>query len=88
MPPHLQHSHDAGSSQKQQPAGRGPPAVQQEEVEALADDPAPFESELRSREKQYGGSHPAVAESCSNLAILYNQRGEVRRLRPHAINAC
>jgi hypothetical protein len=43
----------------------------------MPDDPAPFEAELRSREKQYGANHPAVAESCSNLAILFNQRGEV-----------
>lgn len=64
LPPHLQHSHDAPD-----PAGG----------EGVPDDPAPFESELRSRERQYGASHPAVAESCSNLAILYNQRGEVRR---------
>jgi hypothetical protein len=43
------------------------------------DNPAPFEAELRAREREYGASHPAVAESCSNLAILYNQQGDHTR---------
>ena len=37
------------------------------------DDPATFEAELRRREGVLGSAHPAVAESASNLAILYNQ---------------
>ena len=41
-----------------------------------ADDPAPFEAELKQREKSLGLRHPDVAESCSNLAILYNQKGD------------
>ena len=40
------------------------------------DDPAPFEAELKQREKALGANHPDVAESCSNLAILYNQKGD------------
>lgn len=47
-----------------------------------ADDPAAFEAELRSRERAHGASHPDVAESCSNLAILYNQRGECDKALP------
>jgi hypothetical protein len=43
---------------------------------AAADDPAPFEEELRQREMALGPDHPDVAESCSNLAILYNQKGD------------
>lgn len=41
-----------------------------------AEDPAPFLAELAAREQQYGPNHPAVAESCSNLAILFNQKGD------------
>ncbi len=41
-----------------------------------ADDPAPFEAELKQRERALGMNHPDVAESCSNLAILYNQKGD------------
>ncbi|KIZ03119.1 Nephrocystin-3 [Monoraphidium neglectum] len=78
LPPHLQHSHDAHAQQRHQqqagPNGGG--------GEGMPDDPAPFEAELRSREKQYGANHPAVAESCSNLAILFNQRGEYGRAQP------
>ena len=37
------------------------------------DDPAIFEAELRRREAALGSGHPGVAESASNLAILYNQ---------------
>ncbi len=40
----------------------------------LTDDPAAFESELLQRERQLGPDHPDVAEACSNLAILYNQK--------------
>jgi hypothetical protein len=40
-----------------------------------SDDPRPFEEELKERERRLGGDHPDVAESCSNLAILYNQKG-------------
>ncbi|KAF8056211.1 CEP104 [Scenedesmus sp. PABB004] len=46
------------------------------------EDPAPFAAELAARERQYGPSHPAVAESCSNLAILYNQAGDYGAAQP------
>eukprot|EP00878_Enallax_costatus_P018713 GHUV01019714.1.p1 GENE.GHUV01019714.1~~GHUV01019714.1.p1 ORF type:complete len:592 (+),score=256.35 GHUV01019714.1:204-1778(+) len=47
-----------------------------------AEDPAPFIRELSAREQQYGAQHPAVAESCSNLAILYNQKGDYGAAQP------
>lgn len=50
--------------------------------ECFADDPAPFEAELAQREKQLGPNHPDVAEACSNLAILYNQKGETSQALP------
>ena len=46
------------------------------EFSVLDEDPAPFEDELRRREATLGLSHPAVAEAASNLAIIYNQRGD------------
>ncbi|KAG2484841.1 hypothetical protein HYH03_016407 [Edaphochlamys debaryana] len=46
------------------------------------DDPSGFEAELDAREHELGPDHPDVAESCSNLAILYNQRGEYDRALP------
>lgn len=42
----------------------------------FADDPRPFEAELKKREAALGANHPDVAESCGNLAILYNQKGQ------------
>lgn len=77
LPPHLQHSYDAQQRQQQGSPAPGAGAAEGGGVDGMADDPAPFEAELRNRERQYGQSHPAVAESCSNLAILYNQRGDV-----------
>ncbi|MEW5308551.1 MAG: hypothetical protein WDW38_000501 [Sanguina aurantia] len=49
---------------------------------ARADDPAPFLEELQQRERSLGGDHADVAESCSNLAILYNQRGDTAKALP------
>ena len=37
------------------------------------ENPAPYEAELAAREAALGPTHPAVAETASNLAILYNQ---------------
>ena len=37
------------------------------------DDPGLYLEEMSQREAQYGPDHPRVAETCSNLAILYNQ---------------
>jgi centrosomal protein CEP104 len=61
-----------------------PPHEQQQQALAglEAEDPAPFVAELGAREQQYGPSHPAVAESCSNLAILYNQKGDYAAALP------
>ena len=39
----------------------------------LHDDTALYEAELRRREETLGPKHPAVAETASNLAILFNQ---------------
>lgn len=47
-----------------------------------AEDPGPFIAELAAREQQYGPNHPAVAESCSNLAILHNQKGDYAAALP------
>ncbi len=44
---------------------------------ALNEDPAPFEAELAAREAALGPEHVDVAESLSNLAILYNQKGDM-----------
>lgn len=41
---------------------------------AAIDDPAHYEEELRTREAAVGLEHPDVAETCGNLAILYNQK--------------
>ena len=49
---------------------------------ALNEDPAPFEAELAAREKALGADHVDVAESLSNLAILYNQKGEMGKALP------
>lgn len=46
------------------------------------DDPRPFEAELKERQKRLGPDHPDVAESCSNLAILYNQQGDSAKAQP------
>ncbi|KXZ41368.1 hypothetical protein GPECTOR_518g498 [Gonium pectorale] len=40
------------------------------------------QAELEAREAELGPDHPDVAESCSNLAILYNQRGDCDRALP------
>lgn len=63
--------------QQQQQQHAQPPAPEQQVLAGLeAEDPAPFMAELTAREQQYGPNHPAVAESCSNLAILFNQKGD------------
>lgn len=38
--------------------------------------------ELHQRERSLGSDHVDVAESCSNLAILYNQRGDTSKALP------
>jgi len=73
----------AAPAAKGKPAGKAaaappppPPPV------AAPDDPRPFEAELKEREKRLGRDHPEVAESCSNLAILYNQKGDAGKAQP------
>ncbi|PNW77316.1 hypothetical protein CHLRE_10g431150v5 [Chlamydomonas reinhardtii] len=63
------------------PAGKAPPPPPPPPPPA-PDDPAAFEAELASREDQLGPAHPDVAEACSNLAILYNQKGEYDKALP------
>lgn len=64
--------------QHQQDSIPSPPAI-----DAIAEeDPAPFERELAAREAALGPTHPDVAEAASNLAILYNQRGDSARALP------
>jgi centrosomal protein CEP104 len=48
----------------------------------LEEDPAVYERELAQRESELGPEHPDVAESLSNLAILYNQQGEYDKAQP------
>jgi len=35
-----------------------------------------FERDLALKQAQYGPEHPLVADCLSNMAIIYNQRGE------------
>ncbi|KAG7668381.1 putative Centrosomal protein of 104 kDa [Nannochloris sp. 'desiccata'] len=58
------------------------PSVVGAEFSVADEDPAPFEEELRRREATLGPSHPHVAEAASNLAIIYNQRGDGDRALP------
>jgi centrosomal protein CEP104 len=58
------------------------PSVVGPEFSVADEDPAPFEEELRRREATLGPSHPSVAEAASNLAIIYNQRGDGARALP------
>ncbi|CAG9467389.1 unnamed protein product [Pedinophyceae sp. YPF-701] len=50
--------------------------------DVMDEDPAPYEEELRVREQDLGPDHPDVAEACSNLAILYNQRADYGQAQP------
>ena len=38
--------------------------------------------EIQQREALYGPNHPNLADSLSNLAILYNQSGEYDKAQP------
>lgn len=61
-------------------AGGGASAAAEPDTFA-EDDPAQYEAEVRAREKALGPSHPDVAESLSNLAILYSQRNDYAKVR-------
>jgi tetratricopeptide (TPR) repeat protein len=84
--PNRQGAPAAGGQQqrpKQQQQHSQPASQEQQVLAGLeAEDPAPFMAELGAREQQYGPNHPAVAESCSNLAILYNQKGDYNAALP------
>jgi tetratricopeptide (TPR) repeat protein len=41
-----------------------------------------MEAELATKERELGGNHAAVADTLSNIAILYNQRGEADKALP------
>lgn len=51
-------------------------------TEHSQDDPRAYEAELASRERTLGPDHPDVAESLTNIAILYNQRLEFAKAQP------
>lgn len=46
------------------------------------DDPQAYEAELAAREKALGPNHPDVAESLTNIAILYNQQMNFAKAQP------
>jgi len=50
-------------------------------AEHSQDDPRAYEAELAARERALGPDHPDVAESLTNIAILYNQRLEFAKAR-------
>jgi len=51
-------------------------------AEHSQDDPRAYEAELAVRERALGPDHPDVAESLTNIAILYNQRLEFAKAQP------
>lgn len=51
-------------------------------AEHSQDDPRAYEAELAARERTLGPDHPDVAESLTNIAILYNQRLEFAKAQP------
>ena len=51
-------------------------------TEHSQDDPRAYEAELAARERTLGPDHPDVAESLTNIAILYNQRLEFAKAQP------
>ncbi|MEW5298759.1 MAG: hypothetical protein WDW36_001843 [Sanguina aurantia] len=71
-----------GAAQTRAPAAAPSPMPPPQQSQAAPDDPAPFLEELQQRERSLGGDHADVAESCSNLAILYNQRGDTAKALP------
>lgn len=52
------------------------------EHEDITNDPAVYESQVKSREKELGPNHPDVAESLGNVAIVYNQQQEYDKAQP------
>ena len=51
-------------------------------AEHSQDNPRAYEAELAARERALGPDHPDVAESLTNIAILYNQRLEFAKAQP------
>ena len=69
--------YDAGPAPKSSAASYPTPATA-----ALDDDASLFAAELAAREARYGSDHAEVADALSNLAIVYNQRGDVDAALP------
>lgn len=69
--------YDAGLAPKSGAASYPTPATA-----ALDDDASLFAAELAAREARYGPDHAEVADALSNLAIVYNQRGDVDAALP------
>jgi centrosomal protein CEP104 len=70
------------TAQEDTPSTLYTPSIAGPEFSVADEDPAPFEEELHRREATLGPSHPLVAEAASNLAIIYNQRGDGARALP------
>ncbi|DBB10866.1 TPA: hypothetical protein ACH3X3_007335 [Trebouxia sp. C0006] len=72
-----QHVHQAAAAQRGQHQ-----ATDHALAEHSQDDPRAYEAELAARERALGPDHPDVAESLTNIAILYNQRLEFAKAQP------
>lgn len=76
---------DPGRTPAPSAAPRPPPAAEEPSIDdgvGMEEDPQVYEEELAMREEELGPEHPDVAESLSNLAILYNQKGEYDKAQP------
>ena len=78
LPPHHHHH----PSLYAEDTSYAPSSIGGADLSVADEDPAPFEEELRRREASLGPTHTAVAEAATNLAIIYNQRGEGARALP------
>lgn len=57
---------------------QGQPSAGESESRAVLQ----FERDLAQKEARYGKDHPLVADCLSNMAIIYNQRGEQNKALP------
>ena len=57
-------------------------ASEQDDDVGMSEEEAFHLMELQQREALYGPHHPNLADSLSNLAILYNQSGEYDKAQP------
>ncbi|KAL3152527.1 hypothetical protein ABBQ32_001559 [Trebouxia sp. C0010 RCD-2024] len=78
--------YEGGKAAQQQAAAAAQRSQPQAQDHALPehsqDDPRAYEAELAARERTLGPDHPDVAESLTNIAILYNQRLEFAKAQP------